>query len=117
MLWKNALDFVVKRTKVNSYDSIYGGQYTELFPNETIPGEWTVEIVRTDEDSTTTISTVKFMIFSVADRNISARIISKYFHRIDFCVEVDIDDLSNCQETSWSESFSDPKSYFSIDPI
>lgn len=115
--WKDPSDFLIKRTKVNSYDSIYGGQYAELFSNETKPGEWTAELVRMDS-SNTVIASIKFLIFSITDRNISNDIISKYFHRIDFCSEANnVDDLPNCLETSWSASYSDLKYRLFFDPV
>ncbi|KAK6107657.1 Core-2/I-Branching enzyme family protein [Brugia pahangi] len=110
--WKNPSNFVVKRTKVNSYNSMFGGQYTELFSNETTPGEWTVEFIHMEANISTVISSIKFIIFSITDRNISDDIIFKYFRRIDFCSEGgNINNLPNCLETSWSASFPDLKSH------
>ncbi|KAM3717643.1 Xylosyltransferase sqv-6 [Dirofilaria immitis] len=112
--WINPSNFLVKRIKVNSYDSIYGNQYTELFSNETTPGEWTVKIIRIEANTNAIIGLIKFMLFSTTDRNISDKIISKYFRRIDLCSENKISDLPNCLETSWSVSFPDLKSRLSI---
>ncbi|CAG9539643.1 unnamed protein product [Cercopithifilaria johnstoni] len=114
--WKNPSDFLIKRTKINPYDSIYGGQYTELFSNEITPGEWTVEF-RMDDDTSTIIGSINFIIFSTTDRNITENIISKYFRRIDFCSEANVDDLPNCLTTSWSANYSDPKSRLFFDPV
>ncbi|VDK80693.1 unnamed protein product [Onchocerca ochengi] len=115
--WKNPSDFLVKRTKMNSYDSIYGGQYAELFSNETTPGEWTAKFIRMEADTSTIISSIKFIIFSTADRNIDDEIISRYFRRVDFCSEVNVSDLPNCLETPWSTSFPDPKSRLLFDSV
>uniref|UniRef100_A0A915PQL3 protein xylosyltransferase n=1 Tax=Setaria digitata TaxID=48799 RepID=A0A915PQL3_9BILA len=109
--WKGPSGFLIKRTKVNSYDSIYGGQYTQLFSNETAPGEWTVEIIHMDSaNSSTVVGSLKFAIFSTADENIDSSIISKYFRSIGFCWEAKFNDLPNCLETPWSASFLDLKS-------
>ncbi|VBB33742.1 unnamed protein product [Acanthocheilonema viteae] len=115
--WKDPSDFLVKRTKMNSYDSIYGTQYTELFANETTPGEWTAEFVRMEDHISTIIGSIKFIIFSTTDRNIDNDTISKYFRRIDFCSEANVDDLPNCLEISWSASYSDLKSRIFVDPV
>uniref|UniRef100_A0A1I7VC87 protein xylosyltransferase n=1 Tax=Loa loa TaxID=7209 RepID=A0A1I7VC87_LOALO len=108
--WKDPSDVVVKQAKVNSYDSIYGNQYTELFSNETTSGEWIAEFVHMEANASTIISSIKFIIFSSNDNNIDDNIVSKYFRRIDFCSEANIDDLPNCLETSWSANFPDLKS-------
>ncbi|VDK82410.1 unnamed protein product [Litomosoides sigmodontis] len=114
--WKDPSDFLIKRKKVDSYDSMYGGQYAELFSNETTPGEWTAELVRTDGNNTV-IASIKFLIFSTIDRNINHNVMSKYFRSIDFCSEANADDLPNCLGTSWSASYSDLKYHLFFDPL
>lgn len=115
--WKDSSNFLIKRTKINSYDSIYGGQYAELFSNETKPGEWTAEFIRMEDETSTIIGSIKFIIFSTTGRNIDDDIVSKYFHRIDFCSEANVDDLSNCLKTSWSASYLDMKSRLLFDTV
>lgn len=96
---------------------MYGSQYTELFSNETTPGEWTAEFFRIEADTSIIISSIKFVIFSTTGKNIDDNIVSKYFRRIDFCSEANVGDLSNCLETPWSANFPDLKSRLFFDPV
>lgn len=105
--WENAGGDLVKRATIQPYNSVYGGQYAELLPNETSPGEWSVEFITTENSG---IASAKFIIFPTDGRNMDDSLILKYFRVVDTCSETTFAHLRNCIEMSWSPDSPDPKS-------
>lgn len=109
--WKNG-NQMVKRTLVQPYDSIYGGQFSELYANESKPGEWSVQVMAfandTDYSVDLLIASVEFIIFSA--NNVSESVISNYYKVLDTCSERGVRQMRPCKRTSWSSYYPDPKS-------
>lgn len=105
-----------KVSVVAPYDSVYGGQFGELFPNETYAGEWKVSVMA--EISTgekLLVASSQFLIYSHRhDVSSNVSLVTKYFTVKDICSMTHFSDIILCNETLWSHISPDPKSEFVI---
>uniref|UniRef100_A0A915B3N6 protein xylosyltransferase n=2 Tax=Parascaris univalens TaxID=6257 RepID=A0A915B3N6_PARUN len=104
--WTDPLGRLVKATTIPPYDSIYGSQFADLLPNETIVGEWQLDFWAPSRHSQREhLLSMKFAIFPADGVDMRLDLIEKYFRMIDVCINSTlINSLSLCSETLWSRS-------------
>lgn len=113
--WTDPFGRLVKATTIPSYDSIYGSQFADILPNETMIGEWKLDFwapsrhLRREH-----LLSMRFAIFPVNGLDVRVDLIEKYFRVVDVCVNSTLMDSPLCSKTLWSHSSPDPKSELNL---